>query len=121
MIVDYRFLRDFTIKYSHCIHPVSWYIKQQNGILSWLYLQIFTWCWKSDEFNFVSLFSSNDIRRDGSFKIPRFTSVVTLVADADKLSNGETLFDDGDNGVGLKRLSLERPGDKIFKKINKLK
>lgn len=53
--------------------------------------------------------SSNDVRNDGSFTILRLESVVTFVDASGTLSN------DGDCRGGLKRLSLARPGDKIFK------
>jgi len=83
-----------------------------------LYFEIFTWYWTPDAFNLVWLSSSSDSRIDGSLKIPRFISIGGL-AGVVGISNDWLLLGDRDNGDGLKRLSFERPGDKIFKQINK--
>ncbi len=85
-------------------------------ILSGLFFQHFTWRWIPDKSVLFSWSSSNDARSDDSLTILRFASGVIFVADADKLSNEWLVFIVGVTG-GLKRLSLERPGDKILNKI----
>jgi hypothetical protein len=78
--------------------------------------QIFTWYWTLDAFNLLSLSSSNDSRIDGSLKNPRFISGDGLVGVGVRLSNDWLLLDDRDNCDGFKRVSVKRPGDKIFQK-----